>query len=63
MRNNSRDSTIERNYIQRWRFLMREFELVKAGRHPPVPVPRGFLPLSRLQPADLRQVLPPVPAR
>ena len=34
MRDNSRDSTIERNYVQRWRFLMREFELVKAGKHP-----------------------------
>ena len=34
MRNNHRDSTIERNYVQRWRFLMPEFELVKAGEHP-----------------------------
>ena len=30
MRNNSHDRTVERNYIQKWRFLIREYELVKA---------------------------------
>ena len=34
MRNNSKDETVERNYIQKWRFLIREYELVKAKRHP-----------------------------
>ena len=34
MRNNSKDRTIERNYVQKWRFLIREYELVKAKRHP-----------------------------
>ena len=34
MRNNSKDRTIERNLAQKWRFLIGEFELVKAGRHP-----------------------------
>ena len=34
MRNNSRDRTIERNYIQKWRFLVKEYELVKAKKHP-----------------------------
>lgn len=34
MRNNSKDRTIERNLVQKWRFLIREFELVKAKQHP-----------------------------
>ena len=34
MRNNSKDRTIERNLVQKWRFLIREFELVKAKKHP-----------------------------
>ena len=34
MRNNSDDGTVERNYIQKWRFLIREYELVKAKKHP-----------------------------
>jgi transposase InsO family protein len=32
MRDNSYDRTIERNYVQKWRFLMAEYEAVKAGR-------------------------------
>lgn len=34
MRNNTQDQTLERNYIQKWRFLIKEYELVKAGNHP-----------------------------
>ena len=34
MRDNSTDRTIERNYVQKWRFLIRDYELVKAKRHP-----------------------------
>jgi transposase InsO family protein len=34
MRDNSFDRTIERNYIQKWRFLIAEYEAVKAGRSP-----------------------------
>ena len=34
MRNNSTDRTVERNYIQKWRFLVQEYELVKAKKHP-----------------------------
>lgn len=34
MRNNSQDETIKRNYLQKYRFLIGEYELVKAGRHP-----------------------------
>ena len=34
MRDNSNDKTIERNYIQKWQFLIGEYELVKAKKHP-----------------------------
>ena len=32
MRDNSFDRTIERNYIQKWQFVIAEYEEVKAGR-------------------------------
>jgi transposase InsO family protein len=32
MRDNSFDRTIERNYLQKWRFLIKEYEEVKAGQ-------------------------------
>ena len=32
MRDNSFDRTIERNYLQKWRFLIAQYEAVKAGR-------------------------------
>jgi hypothetical protein len=32
VRDNSYDRTIERNYLQKWRFLIPEYEAVKAGR-------------------------------
>ena len=34
MRNNSSDETIKRNYIQKYRFLISEYELVKQKKHP-----------------------------
>lgn len=34
MRDNSFDRTIERNYVQKWRFLIAEYEQVKAGLSP-----------------------------
>jgi transposase InsO family protein len=34
MRNNSQDDTIKRNYIQKYRFLIEEYDLVKAKKHP-----------------------------
>lgn len=34
MRNNSQDETIKRNYLQKYRFLISEYELVKAKQHP-----------------------------
>lgn len=34
MRNNSKDDTITRNYIQKYRFMIAEYELVKKKEHP-----------------------------
>ncbi len=34
MRNNSNDKTLNRNYLRKWRFLLREYDLVKQKRHP-----------------------------
>lgn len=34
MRDNRRDGTLERNYVETWRHRIREYEQVKAGRHP-----------------------------
>ena len=34
MRNNANDKTIEKNYIQKWQFLIKEYELTKQGKHP-----------------------------
>ena len=34
MRDNSKDSTMERNYIRHWQYMCQEYELVKAGKHP-----------------------------
>lgn len=34
MRNNSQDETIKRNYIPEYRFLIEDYELVKAKEHP-----------------------------
>lgn len=33
MRRNTNDKTLEKNYIQKWRFLIREYELTKAQKH------------------------------
>lgn len=34
MRNNSQDQTLKKNYIQKYQFLIQEYERVKAGKHP-----------------------------
>ena len=34
MRNNSQDQTLKKNYIQKYQFLIQEYEQVKAGEHP-----------------------------
>ena len=41
MRDNSNDRTVERSYIQKWRFLNREYELVKAKKHVPCRSPES----------------------
>ena len=34
MKDNRNDKTIERNYVPKWRFLIAEYNLVKAKKHP-----------------------------
>ncbi len=34
MRDNSSNLTLTRNYLQKYRFLISEYELVKQNRHP-----------------------------
>jgi len=34
MRNNTSDETIKRNYIQKYRFLISEYEQIKQKKHP-----------------------------
>lgn len=34
MRNNTQDQTLKKNYIQKYQFLIQEYEQVKAGKHP-----------------------------
>lgn len=34
MRDNSKDKTIERNYVQKYQFLIKEYQLVKQKKHP-----------------------------
>ena len=48
MRDNSKDLTLERNYIQKWRFLIHEYQLVKAGKHPRFRFARTSTPSTAL---------------
>ncbi len=34
MRDNTQDKTLERNYLSKWRFMVREYEQVKKKKHP-----------------------------
>lgn len=34
MRRTTEDKTLEKNYLQKWRFMIQEYELVKARQHP-----------------------------
>ena len=34
MRDNTKDLTLERNYLQKYRFLIKEYELIKLKQHP-----------------------------
>lgn len=42
MRNNSQDETIKRNYIQKYRFLIVEYERVKSKQHPQFRLVKDF---------------------
>ena len=60
MRGNRNDRTIQRNYIQKRRFLVAEYELVKAGKHPKFRFAQEFHH-PRRQPPNLLHVLQPPP--
>ena len=34
MRNNTKDETLKKNYLQKYKFLISEYELVKEKKHP-----------------------------
>jgi len=42
MMNFGNDTTLEKNYKQKWRFLIREYELVKEHKHPNFKFARDF---------------------
>jgi transposase InsO family protein len=42
MRNNTQDETIKRNYIQKYCFLIKEYELIKAKKHPRFTLVKDF---------------------
>jgi transposase InsO family protein len=42
MRNNSQDETLKRNYIQKYQYLIAEYEEVKAGKHPTFRLAKEF---------------------
>jgi len=33
-RDTTQDKTVERNYLEKYRFMVKEYELIKAGNHP-----------------------------
>ena len=52
MRDNNQDLTLARNYIQKYQFLISEYELVKKKAHPkynikPLSPFAGFLSINR----------------
>ncbi|MDE0118999.1 MAG: hypothetical protein OXM55_03200 [Bdellovibrionales bacterium] len=34
MRDNTQDKTLYRNYISKWKYMIKDYELVKRKRHP-----------------------------
>lgn len=42
MRNNNRDNTLKRNYIQKYQFLVEEYELVRSKKHPSFKTAKQF---------------------
>ena len=57
MRDNSYDRTIERNYLQKWRFLIPEYEAVQSRAIERVSAGGRLLPPSWHLLADLPEVL------
>ena len=61
MRLNSVDKTIKRNYIQKYRFLITEYEQVKAKQHQQYRFAKDFYLAHHLDPEsfsefDLKQI-------
>lgn len=42
MRNNTKDETLKKNYIQKYQFLINDYELVKAKQHPTYKLVKEF---------------------
>src|ERR1700744_1291537 len=42
MRINTNDLTLKRNYLQTYRLLIRDYELVKSGQHPKYKLAKEF---------------------
>ncbi len=61
MRKNTHDQTLYRNYVRKWKFLIQEYELVKQQRHPKVRFVADFYRVPQTPPADLLEILSPVP--
>ncbi len=57
MRINSQDDTIKRNYVQKYRFLMAEYELVKAGKHPKYRFAKDFYAAHDLVPQGQQRIV------
>ena len=62
MRDNSNDKTLERNYIQKWQFLISEYELVKAKKHPQFRFVQDFYNFHDTSRQTFAEVLQPLPA-
>ncbi len=52
MRNNSNDKTLNRNYLSKWRFLLREYDLVRQKRHPKFHFVSGFYKAHEINQQD-----------
>ncbi|MDR3449892.1 MAG: hypothetical protein P4M15_09165 [Alphaproteobacteria bacterium] len=63
MRDDSFDRTIERNYVQKWRFLIAEYELVKCGASTAFKRPKANLWLASKDLGGARRESGPLPPR
>ncbi|NIS09870.1 MAG: hypothetical protein GWO07_14235 [Candidatus Dadabacteria bacterium] len=53
MRINTDDLTLKRNYLQKYRFLIKQYELVKQKKAPAVQVCKRFLYISQYRQKEL----------